>query len=234
MNNRNAVWNSKQNLLRSLLLKPDRFEEAIQICLDQHAMAHSSEVSKINEVTFEDELWEDLEEAAFRAKPDEKSTTIAWCLWHITRIEDITMNILVADEPQVYNAGQWRSKLDVAVSDTGNAMSNEEIVELSSRLDMLEFRNYRTAVGRKTREQIQKLQPSDLRMKMKPERLQRILDEGAVLEEGSSRWLIDFWGRKNVAGILLMPITRHLIVHIHEAMALKKKYQSSRIKKAVV
>lgn len=87
---------------------------------------------------------------------------------------------------------------------------------------MVELRNYRVAVGKKTREIIRSLQPFDLKRKMDPLRLQRILDEGAVLKAEGARWLIDFWGRKNVAGLLLMPATRHLMVHINESIRLKK------------
>jgi hypothetical protein len=63
---------------------------------------------------------------------------------------------------------------------------------------------------------------------MKPDRLQRILDEGGVLNVEGANWLIDFWGKKNVAGILLMPITRHQMVHMNESMRLKKKCQGKK------
>lgn len=56
--------------------------------------------------------------------------------------------------------------------------------------------------------------------------MQRILDEGAVRNVEAANWLIDFWGKKNVAGILLMPITRHHVVHINESMSAKKKGQA--------
>ena len=58
---------------------------------------------------------------------------------------------------------------------------------------------------------------------MEPDRLQRILYEGGVLNVEGANWLIDFWSRKNVAGILLMPVTRHQIVHINESIQLKQK-----------
>jgi hypothetical protein len=222
MDNKRALWNSQQNLLKSILLKPDRFDEAIRICLEQHVMVHSSEMSQFKVETFEDELWEGLTEPAFRAMPTAKDETIAWSIWHLTRIEDITMNILVADDPQVINTGNWLEKMNIKVCDTGNAMTDEEIIDLSANINMQELRNYRIAVGRKTREIIQKSQPADLKRKMTPERLQRILDEGAVLNVDGAKWLIDFWGRKNVAGIFLMPITRHHMVHINESLRLKK------------
>lgn len=223
MDSQRELWGVKQKLLRNILLNLDKFEEAINLCLEQHAMVHSSEMSQINAVTFEDELWDGLDETAFRTMPTINDETIAWSLWHLTRIEDITMNILVADVDQVINTDNWLEKMHVKICDTGNSMTDEEIVELSSIINMQELRNYRIAVGRKSREVIRNFQPADLKRKMEPARLQRVLNEGAVLNVESANWLINFWGRKNVAGILLMPVTRHHMVHINESMRLKKK-----------
>lgn len=231
MDSQKDLWDSKQKLLRSILLKTDKFDEAIKLCLEQHAMVHSSEMSKINVVTFEDELWVGLDETIFRTMPTVKDETIAWSLWHLTRIEDITMNILVADDEQVINSDNWLQKMKVKVCDTGNSMTDDEIIDLSLKINMQELRNYRIAVGRKSREVIRSFQPKDLKRKMEPARLQRVLDEGAVLNVDGANWLIDFWGRKNVAGILLMPLTRHHMVHINESMRLKKKCQALSNKK---
>ena len=225
MDDKKALWGFNQKRLRDIFVKVDKFPEAIHLCLEQHAMIHTSEMSQSNIVTLEDELWEGLHKDTFCTMPTIKDETIAWCLWHITRIEDITMNILVANETQIIYKGNWLEKLGVTVCDTGNSMTDEEIIDLSSRLNMQELRQYRIAVGRTTREIITSLQPADLKGKIKADRLQRILDEGAVLNVESANWLIDFWGRKNVAGILLMPVTRHQMVHLNAAMHLKKKCQ---------
>jgi hypothetical protein len=231
VDNNKELWNSQQKELRDFLSKKDKFHEAIKICLEQHLMVHSSEMSQANTTTFEDELWEGLEERIFRGKLTEKDDTIAWNLWHITRIEDITMNILVEGGTQVINTEGWLTKMNLKVCDTGNAMTNEEIIDFSISVNMEELKRYRVAVGRKTREIINGLTPSDLKRKMDPKRLERILDEGAVLEHEASKWLIKFWGNKNVAGILLMPATRHQIVHINDSMRIKEKYKKINDKK---
>ncbi|WML32819.1 DinB family protein [Clostridium sp. OS1-26] len=224
MDGKKELWNSQQKLLKSIITKLDKFDETIELGLGQHLMVHASEMSQANVVTFEDELWDGLDEITFRTMPTEKDeATIAWCLWHTTRIEDITMNILVADDTQVINSNNWLEKMNVTICDTGNAMTNKEIVDFSSNIDMQELRNYRKAVGRKTREIIKRFEPSDLKRKMEASRLQRVLDEGGVLNVEGANWLIDFWGKKNVAGILLMPVTRHHIVHINESIKLKEK-----------
>jgi hypothetical protein len=228
----NKAWGEQHQLLKSIVLKPERLDEALKLCLELHAMVHSSEMSLTKAATFEDELWEGLDEKAFRCMPTSKDATIAWNLWHLSRIEDITINILVASQRQVINTENWLEKMNVQVVDTGNAMTNREIIDLSSRINMRELRNYRIAVGRKTREIISEFKPVDIKRKMnRPENLQRIFNEGAVLEHKDSKWLVDFWGRKNVAGILLMPITRHQMVHINDSIRLKGKCQSSRTKK---
>ena len=198
----------------------------MQVCLEQHAMVHAAAMSQINAVTIEDELWADLGENTFRLMPTRQDETIAWSLWHITRIEDITMNILVAGGRQVLNTEPWLEKLQISVCDTGNAMTDGEMIAFSNQIDMQELRKYRIAVGRKTRQIIQGLQPADLKRKMAPDRLRRVFNEGAVLDVEDANWLVDFWGRKNVAGILLMPVTRHLLVHLNEALRLKGKCRS--------
>ncbi|MTK13042.1 MAG: DinB family protein [Clostridiaceae bacterium] len=224
MDSKKELWNSQQKLLKNIITKLDKFDETIKLCLGQHSMVHASEMSQTNTVTFEDELWDGLDEITFRTMPTEKDeATIAWCLWHTTRIEDITMNILVTDDTQVINSSNWLEKMNVRICDTGNVMTNKEIVDFSLSIDMQELKNYRKAVGRKTREIIKRFELSDLKKKMEVSRLQRILDEGGVLNVEGANWLIDFWGKKNVAGILLMPVTRHHIVHINESIKLKQK-----------
>ena len=48
--------------------------------------------------------------------------------------------------------------------------------------------------------------------------------EGAVVEE--ARWLTDYWGKKTFSGLLLMPATRHNLVHLNESMRILGKEKS--------
>lgn len=217
------IWNPKQAKLKEIILKQDKFIEAIELCLEMHSLVHTSEMSGIKIKTLEDELWDGLDEFSFRTMPTSNDVTIAWNIWHLTRIEDITANILIANDKQVINKESWLNKMNVTVTDTGNAMTDEEIVSLSSSINMKELRNYRIAVGKKTRDIIKQLKPNEIKRRMEPNQLQRIIDEGGILEVEGSKWLIDFWGKKTISGILLMPITRHQIVHINDSFKLKEK-----------
>lgn len=218
-------WNNEIKQLRAIILKPDKIEESINLSLNLHAMVHASIMSGIDKVTFEDELWEGLDENMFKTATNEKGRTIAYGFWHSTRIEDITMNLLVAEDNQVFNTGHWQTKINSKITDTGNAMSQSEIMEFSKNINMHELKNYRIEVGRRTRDVIKKLSTEDMKRKFDKSSLQRILDEGAVLNVEASNWLIDFWGRKNVSGIILMPATRHHVVHINESLSAKKRFK---------
>lgn len=216
-------WNSEIKRLREIILKPDRLEESKSLALSLHSMVHSSMMSGIGKKSFEDELWEGLDEDTFRTSRNEKGRTIAYGIWHSSRIEDITMNLLVAGEKQIFNSGSWQERINSKIIDTGNAMSENQIVEFSKAIDIQELKNYRIAVGRRTRDIIRNLSSGDMKRKFDKYRLQRILDEGAVLNVEASNWLISFWGRKNVSGIILMPVTRHHVVHINESISAKKR-----------
>ena len=214
-------WNQQQNILRGVLFNSVEHKETISLLLNQHAMVHSAELTKSELWSFEDELWEDLTEENFRRIPRNSNNSIAWHIWHCTRIEDIAMNLIVVEGSQVLYSNNWFEQMRVTVHDTGNAMDNESIKNLSQSIDILALKAYRLAVARRTREIIKQLQPKHLKQKVEPARLERVVNKGAVVEEAS--WLIDYWGRRKIAGILLMPATRHNFVHLNKSSKIKDK-----------
>jgi hypothetical protein len=219
-------WNPLQTKLKEYIPKAAHFNDAIGLCIEMHSRVHAPQVSG-RAGTYEELLWDGLDEEAFRTMPTAKDATIAWNIWHIARIEDLVSNILIAEGSQVFDEN-WMKRMNASFMDTGNAMSDEEILQLSSELVMIELRNYRTAVGRRTQEILKTLRPNDMKRKPRPSSLFRILEEGGVLDAGESRWLLDFWGRKDVGGLLMMPITRHHVVHLNDSFRLKDKILKSR------
>ncbi len=214
-------WNPKQALLNEIIRRYDRFHEAIDLCLEMHRLVHTSEMSDCSFSTFEDQLWEGLEESTMRIMPTEKDVTIVWNLWHLSRIEDLVSNILIANDKQVIYQDNWLEKLEIDICNTGNVMTDDEIISFSNTINIMALRNYRIKVGQKTQEVIKNMGIEELKMKVKPERINRIYSEGGVVE--GSKGLLDFWGKKDIAGLLLMPITRHQIVHLNDSFKLKRK-----------
>lgn len=221
MEPRRNLWNERQKELREALKDPVRYEHAIKIFLEQHAMVHARAMSNGDRPTFDDEAWAGVTEEHARRLAANAEHSIIWVVWHIARIEDITMNVLVADGRQVFLDEDWQAKLNTGYCETGNAMTRDEIEHLSATTNMQALREYRLAVGRRTREIVVGLQPEDLRRKTPRDRLQRLLNEKSVSQRATG--LLDYWGGLTVAGLLLMPPTRHNLVHLNEVLALKSK-----------
>lgn len=215
------LWNAQQQQLRQALSKKDAHEQAVALFMQQHAQVHCAEMSGAGEPTFEDEVWQGLSEDGTRVVPEKEEHSIAWLFWHLTRIEDATMNVLLAGMPQVFIADGWQARLRVTVSEVGNAMSPAEMEALSAALDIQALRAYRVAVGRRTREYVRALAAGAFKNKVAPAGLEQLLAEGTVNE--GSRWLLDYWGGLTLGGLLLMPPTRHCLVHLNEAMSVKKR-----------
>jgi hypothetical protein len=214
-------WNQQQQALRRILLSGSQHDEAIQLFLIQHAALHSSKVAQSAPWSFEDAVLDDMTEEQIRRIPRKLEHSVAWVIWHLARIEDVTMNVLLAGQPQILRRDNWLERMKVTVQDTGNAMDEAAVAELSATIDFKALRAYRVAVGRGTRATVQQLQPEQLKQKVEPSRLQQLMDEGAVAEE--SRGLLDYWGRQKIAGLLLMPPTRHNFIHLNEALRIKRR-----------
>lgn len=203
------------------ILTPEQFEEVLPVLLSQHARLHSARMAQTETWSFEDWVMDDLEAEQARRIPPVSEHSVAWNIWHIARIEDIAMNILVGGSPQIFHQDNWLAKLNITVQHSGNAMAQAEVADLSARIDLEALRAYRSAVGRRTREIIQGLRPQDLKKKVDPARLQQVMDQGALVE--AAREIADYWSRRDIAGLLLMPATRHNLVHLNESLNIKRK-----------
>ncbi|MCL1824121.1 MAG: DinB family protein [Oscillospiraceae bacterium] len=214
---------NKIDEMRKHIRKSYEFEKVKKLFLEIHAALHVSEVSgnkKPNEI---DALFEDLQLHEFKTVPSPKDETIAWAVWHLARIEDMTMNILVNQGEQIFNK-KWQERLNAPFTDTGVAMSGDEIIKLSNELNTAELLVYRNTVGKRTREIVTGLVADDMKRKVSPEGLNKIRSEGGTC--ANSEWLLEYWGKKDVAGILLMPPTRHLMMHLNDCMKWKQRMRT--------
>ncbi|GIQ70407.1 DinB family protein [Xylanibacillus composti] len=220
------LWNANQKKLTAIIAKPSEHDQAVHLFLNNHALLHSSSMTNSTSLTLEDELFDGLLETTIRQYPvgaPDTNNSIAWHLWHITRIEDMTMNVLVSGDHQILHTGDWHRTLKVDFVHSGNDMTENEISQLSSEMDLCALREYRVEVGRKTREIATRLQPGDLKEKVKIERIHLLEEQRAVKKE--SGWLLDYWGKKTIAGLILMPATRHLFLHLNKSIRIKQKIQ---------
>lgn len=212
--------------LNKIIRKAGNIEEAKSLFLDLHASLHQSIVSngKKNEV---DAFLKDLDSKEYAIMPTSKDETIAWVLWHIARIEDLTLGILVARENQIFKE-DWKLRMNAPITDTGNALSDDEILSFSKSINIEELLRYRNEVGKRTREIVTGLSQKEMTRPIAEKDIQRIQQEGGVTSQEDSVWLLDFWSKKDVAGILLMPPTRHVMLHLNDCCKWKEHIRSQK------
>jgi len=224
--NQRKLWNDNHKKLTSIIVKPSEHDQAVQLFLEQHAWLYASELTQMPVRTLEDELFHDTTDEILRmypvSTPDTKNS-ILWHIWHVTRIEDMTMNVLVHHNDQVYETGDWHKQLHIDYVHSGNEMTEDEIADLSAQIDIPSLLRYRLAVGRKTREIITSLQSGEFKRKVETKQIKVLEERCAVKKEAA--WLLDYWGKKTVAGLMLMPATRHNFVHLNKSIRIKQLMQ---------
>ncbi len=219
----NKIWNPKQKLLSELLKTDSTFDEAISVCIYLHNQVHDLEVSN-NQKTIYQELLLLLTDENIKYRPKDNFSSIAWNIWHITRIEDAVSNILINNSKQILNE-EILTKINVTITDTGNAFTEKDVDEFNKVINTKELLKYRKKVGKNTLDILNSLTVNDRKRKPTQEQVNRIVTEVVVTSEQDSIWLVDFWSRKTVSGLLSMPITRHQIVHINDCFKLVEKYR---------
>ena len=214
-------WNADQKRLRGLFKEGSDLQAAKELFFKQHHVLHSAIVNGQDGWSYADEVFSDVTTQGFRQVPEGEEHSLLWILWHISRIEDITMRVLVENVDQEYLSGGWEDKLVSRIHHTGNAAPPEDMVYLTQTLNHKVLLDYRNAVGNNTRKIVTALAWDKLIEKVQPDRLERLILEGAVLPEAEG--LVEYWGRRVNYELLLMPPTRHLMVHLNEARSIKEK-----------
>lgn len=212
--------------LSTIIRKPDRLEEAKELFFQLHSKLNQSSMTGTdqNEV---DCLFGDLLPHEYRIMVTPNDETIAWVLWHVARIEDLTMGILVGGGDPLFDDG-WKKRLNTSISDTGNALSDDEIMKLSAQLNVKELMNYKIAVGKRTGDLVKNLTSEDMKRKVSQQDLKKVEQTKGVTDQAESRWLLDYWGQKDVAGLLLMPPTRHVIMHLNSCCKWKEHIRKNK------
>jgi hypothetical protein len=96
-----------------------------------------------------DRLVAELTDAQLRARPQGQNS-IAWLLWHVARAEDIGVNAFAYDRPQVFDEGDWATRIGSGRRDLGTSMTSDEVTAFSEGADVGALRAYWRAVGDRT------------------------------------------------------------------------------------
>ncbi|MGB2693919.1 MAG: DinB family protein [Dehalococcoidia bacterium] len=210
--------------------------DARQMYLLQHARTYSATMQEggpheldlhLRAQPAERHLGDRLEDAALFGlndeqaliRPKEGQNSIAWLLWHMARSEDVTINALVAGQPQVVDDG-WASRLNLSTRDVGAGMADDEVTDFCARINLAELRAYRVVVGQRTREVALSLSPDAWDRPVDPAHLERAFADGVLRDNAA--WVKEFWNNRTNAWFFAM-ISGHNYMHIGEAFCVRSQ-----------
>ncbi len=214
----------KYNELK-LALQGTDIDKIRELTLEVHAMVHPAEISGRTEKTIADYVLDymlkgnqnelvpredydvDLHYAGTRTVP------LCWQFWHTYRIEDLVSNILMANQDQIFNE-EWQRKIGSPITDTGNALELDEAIAFGKEINVEALHEYMLAVGKNTRNILGNLTLEQINSMVPEEWVMRILEEGGVTTDFRSVWLLVFWGRLTMGGMILTPMTDHHMMHL--------------------
>ena len=76
-----------------------------------------------------DRALEELDDATLAQQPNANSNSIAWLLWHMTRVVDTLVNSRLQSKPQLWVQDDWHQKFGMGddPGETGQGMSSERL-----------------------------------------------------------------------------------------------------------
>jgi DinB superfamily len=146
--------------------------------LDQHAAMHSAAVGG-NKMSAWERTFSGLSDEQMRVRPREDLNSLAWLAWHIARAEGIFLNTILGGRTQLFDDEGWAKRLAVARRDFGIGMTGAEVTELTRQIEVGALREYRDAVGRRTREVVSGFKPQDWEGTVAADAVQRAATQGA-------------------------------------------------------
>lgn len=221
----NKEWSELNKAMQGQLKKRETFSRGIETLL----MLRSDLKNEI--FRFKDELSrEELCAAPFINADGYHSKTIAYSLWHIFRIEDITAHTLIAGDGQVLFGQDFQKRINSPIITTGNELIKEEIVRFSEALDIDELYDYISEVDESTSKLLRSLSFDDIKIKVSEKKRTALEGLNVVSSSENALWLIDYWCGKDVRGLIQMPLSRHWIMHIEACLRIEERLRKLRLK----
>ena len=201
----NEAWSKLNKTMQTQIKKQETYNLGIMTLFDLRNQLMETLISLKEELNRED-----FNAIPFINAKGYHSKTIAYSIWHIFRIEDIVVHTLIHSP----------------VITTGNELVEEGIVDFSKQLNLKELYSYIFEVKKSTETIISHLSYDELKMKIPEERKERLKLLNVVSDDENAIWLIDYWGNKDIRGLIQMPFSRHWIMHIEAILRIKNKLHS--------
>jgi len=216
MKNKKDLMNQRK-LLHENMSRKKTFEASIKEFLE-----FRDELYDIYQYIFDNSSDKDYE-----VMPLSTDKTIAYYIYHLTRIEDITLHTLIMDEEQIFHSNHYQKKLGIGISTTGNELNEHQIIDFSKQIDIKVLKVYVKEVYQRTNEVISQMSYKEIRTKVSEDRKNKLVDLGSVSKDESAFWLVDYWCKKDYLGLVKMPFTSHQFLHLWGCLRILTKLSKS-------
>lgn len=186
--------------------------------LTQHARAHSATMAG-GTPSAQDIALKDLTAEQIRSRPQAGLNSMAWVLWHHSRSEDIGVNVIIAERPQVWDEGEWSAKVNVARRDLGSGMTYEEVDAFNAQVNVEALLAYREAVGRRTQAVVRELRLEVLAEPIDAAVIAQLYEAGAFAPQ--AEFVARRWEGKAKEYTLMQTVLAHAFVHMGECEVLR-------------
>jgi len=214
----NREWSELNKSVQTLLKKRDTYEEGLERLFELRGKLWDVICSFRSELSREE-----LCAIPFIGADGYHSKTIAYSLWHIFRIEDITAHTLIAGDEQVFFRGDCRERTGSPIITTGNELSGRQIADFSEQLDISGLYDYISEVKTDTEKILHSLPFDSMKHNTAAEHREQLLSLNVVSSDENAAWLIDYWCGKDVRGLIQMPFSRHWIMHVEACLRIREK-----------
>ena len=191
--------------------------DAKNLFLAQHAAVQSAAVGG-NKMSTAERTFAGLTDEQMRMRPREDLNSLAWLMFHIARAEDLMVNVILAGRSQVFDDARMK-KLGITRRDFGIGMTSPEVTELTRQIDVGALREYRDAVGHRTRQIVSAFKPGDWDGAVQTDAVERAAASGAFGPR-TEALLKGFPGRPRT-GLLSAIALLHSAAHMGEAATVR-------------
>jgi hypothetical protein len=130
---------------------------------------------------------------------------------------------LIKGDEQVFFAKDYQKRTSSPIITTGNELVKQEIADFSKPLNLDELYSYISDVKKSTENILKGIAFEDTKKKISDDRRKELEKLCVVSEDESAIWLIDYWCKKDVRGLIQMPFSRHWIMHIEACERIRRK-----------
>lgn len=172
-----------------------------------HAHLHGSTIPR---------YFEKLSEAQLRNRPTARCNSIVWNIWHLLRIEDITLSRFVANVPQVHSQSNWTQRLAIPYGDMGSAMVLADVEVLSQHINLAELQQYAAAVAAQGTASLNAFDASRTGQRWDEAHMRAVVIGESVCIPAIAEGVVGYWGNLTVDQFVVNYTTLHPSLHVGE------------------